>query len=1368
MSHRPVKFAILLLLVTGSLPPLLNAGTVTDGVTTRTYAEDFESFLGGQQAGDTWYTVSTAGSGTFAVNAATPVAGAKDYEITPTNQFPSASAAGVLFNVTPAEVTLCNTNQVLTFKWRITAPISLGETYTFRARAGGTASTSTGTGAVLDAIGFQLVGANGAETITPFIVGSDGSATSSATTNAYVAGAIADVTISQVNCSGAQFCASIQVTNVTAPVNANLCDNSLPTSTDISNVGLAYSSTIAPGSPMEVDNLQWAGVVYPAPTATSVSPATGPLAGGNGVTITGTGFRAGATVSFGSTAATNVAVASSTTITATVPAHSAGAVSVVVTNTDGRTGTCSSCYTYQAAAAPAPFMTALNPNSGPAAGGTVVNITGGNFVAGATVKFDTTFGQATVISGSLVQAITPQHATGGVGVTITNPDGQVASCSACYTYTATPGPGGDGDDGQPDPPAFTGSTNVSLTSNSGRQPSMDYADGVLGIAHVAGAGSAIFVSVSTDKGATWNEYATGALYTADDRFFFAIQDADSWAVLHCNGGVILTVYATNDGGTAWTPTTIESGDDMADGCAIRGIAAGYVVMALGSPGGLKRYNAYTSTNGTGWTQTANQVSHFGAGSANDYPGLDIAEPQSLTTWTWASTVSGTSDLTDICTTTDAGATLGTCQTAQDIGTPVGSHRNVRISEDAKYITFETPTSPIKKYVGYHTSASTWHFFNYVTESPSLSGLNNYPVDVTNCGVDAGFDYGLITSFPGGTSFNGDPQVVYGKLIPSTSSQINLPELLTAVNGSFARNFINLPAITNDGQGALYFAYQDNATQRLMLQKRINCSATGIAGGGDPAASVEVPGLVAFKVDPTGQQVLIARYDDPANTPNDGGNEVATYEPGTLALKATTETACGTLAGIDALPTHVAFTGCDVQNPTDVDQIYIRNPFLDSPSLNGCSWCRGSIDEGDNNINLPNNIDRLATVSQYPYTFTGLTRVNNAGNYVVVAFPFTELATGMFGIYAVKFFNNGLDSDSTERFQYAAAGTTISALCSWRGASGTDYIAVAEPSVGLKVYTFSIDHDESLDDNDITITQFLSAPNDLIKAESLGCADNVLLVSTFDGKVGAYYVEGDDQGHVAGQLAWPVKSAVVTQPNGVALSSSSEYGGFWDNGFVKILNMSNGNISASIDVPAGANKGLAIDRANNNLWVGIDPGATAQRAIYRYDIVELTDGDGTLDTNPDPFSTNPQICDDNPGASECLTFCQSNPESDRCTDFCTANPTHEFCVDYCTANPDALRCINAPIVCSSPVCISEDSVPPGFTKETFNGFMGVLLALGVGIIIAAGFKGSIIAGGIGMLAGMLIAVFFGMIGIWVIVALVVISVAIIFVGVRVGR
>ena len=64
------------------------------------------------------------------------------------------------------------------------------------------------------------------------------------------------------------------------------------------------------------------------------------------MTITGTNFATGATVTFGTTAATNVTVVSATQITATTPAATAGAVTVTVTIPSGQTGSLSNGFTY--------------------------------------------------------------------------------------------------------------------------------------------------------------------------------------------------------------------------------------------------------------------------------------------------------------------------------------------------------------------------------------------------------------------------------------------------------------------------------------------------------------------------------------------------------------------------------------------------------------------------------------------------------------------------------------------------------------------------------------------------------------------------------------------------------------------------------------------------------------------------------------------------------------------------------------------------------------------------------------------------------------------------------------------------------------
>ena len=84
------------------------------------------------------------------------------------------------------------------------------------------------------------------------------------------------------------------------------------------------------------------------PTVAAIAPSSGTTAGGTAVTITGTGFVSGATVSIGGVAVTSVVVGSATSITAVTGARVAGTVDVVVTNPDTTSGTKASAYTYVA------------------------------------------------------------------------------------------------------------------------------------------------------------------------------------------------------------------------------------------------------------------------------------------------------------------------------------------------------------------------------------------------------------------------------------------------------------------------------------------------------------------------------------------------------------------------------------------------------------------------------------------------------------------------------------------------------------------------------------------------------------------------------------------------------------------------------------------------------------------------------------------------------------------------------------------------------------------------------------------------------------------------------------------------------------
>ena len=154
------------------------------------------------------------------------------------------------------------------------------------------------------------------------------------------------------------------------------------------------------------------------PTVTKLSAKSGPTAGENSVTITGTEFTGVTNVSFGANSATKFTVNSPTSITATVPAGAVGLVDVTVANVGGTSATSTKDhYTYT------PTVESVAPNTGSTAGHTSVTVTGTGFVLGSTgttFKFGT--GKATSVSCSSSTTCTmlsPAGAAGTVNVVAT-------------------------------------------------------------------------------------------------------------------------------------------------------------------------------------------------------------------------------------------------------------------------------------------------------------------------------------------------------------------------------------------------------------------------------------------------------------------------------------------------------------------------------------------------------------------------------------------------------------------------------------------------------------------------------------------------------------------------------------------------------------------------------------------------------------------------------------------------------------------------------------------------------------------------------------------------------------------------------------
>ena len=159
----------------------------------------------------------------------------------------------------------------------------------------------------------------------------------------------------------------------------------------------------------------------PAMTVAGVTPASGTTAGGTAVTISGTNFVSGATVTFGGTAATNVAFVSATSLTATTPAHAAGAVHVVVTNPDSQSATLTGGFTYTALA---PTVTGVSPASG--AIGSPVTLTGTHFTGTTAVTFTGVPAAFTEVSATQITTTVPVGTITGL-VRVTTPGGTATS-----------------------------------------------------------------------------------------------------------------------------------------------------------------------------------------------------------------------------------------------------------------------------------------------------------------------------------------------------------------------------------------------------------------------------------------------------------------------------------------------------------------------------------------------------------------------------------------------------------------------------------------------------------------------------------------------------------------------------------------------------------------------------------------------------------------------------------------------------------------------------------------------------------------------------------------------------------------------------
>jgi serine/threonine protein kinase len=208
---------------------------------------------------------------------------------------------------------------------------------------------------------------------------------------------------------------------VSAPPGKGTVDVSVTTPGGTSTAGMFTYTSASPTPPAR-------------PVLTGISPASGAAGGGTSVTITGSGLASAGKVSFGGAAGTITADSGSRITVKSPPGK--GTVTVTVT-TPGGTATAGK-FTYKASSPPPParpVVTGISPNSGPAAGGTSVTITGKNLSSATGVSFGGAGGKITADSSTRITATSPSG-SGTVNITVTTKGGTSATSNADkFTYS---------------------------------------------------------------------------------------------------------------------------------------------------------------------------------------------------------------------------------------------------------------------------------------------------------------------------------------------------------------------------------------------------------------------------------------------------------------------------------------------------------------------------------------------------------------------------------------------------------------------------------------------------------------------------------------------------------------------------------------------------------------------------------------------------------------------------------------------------------------------------------------------------------------------------------------------------------------------
>ncbi|MFZ0251530.1 MAG: IPT/TIG domain-containing protein [Acidimicrobiales bacterium] len=619
------------------------------------------------------------------------------------------------------------------------------------------------------------------------------------------------------------------------------------------SAGVVDVTVSTPGGTTAISSADHFTYFFTPPLVSSISPNQGSPAGGQSVTITGTGFTGATGVSFGSTAASSFTVNSNTQITAVAPPGAGGSkVDVTVTGPSGTSTTSSADqFTY------GPQVTSVSPGTGAVIGGTAVTINGGGLFDATSVQFGSSPASFTILSSTQLSVIAPAG-TGTVNVTVTTPEGTspiTATDTFTYTYptpsvsavSPSSGPVGGNQSVTISGHGLTGATAVSFGGSAGTGVVVN-SDTSLTVTTPAHAAGTVDVTVTTPGGVS------------------STSSAD-----HYTFGPAVTSVAPGNGTTAGGTSVTITGTDFSGATAVAfgsSAAASFTVnsatsITAVSPAGTGTVNiTVTGPDGTSPVVVADQFTY-----QNPVPTVSSVSPAN------GAAIGGSSVIIT--------GTGFTGATAVKFG---GTNAASYAVNSSTQITAVSPTGTSGATVditvtgpgGTSTTSNADHF----TYGPTVSHISP-PSGSTVGGTSV-----TIT----GTGFTGATGVSFGST-PAASFTVNSATSITAVTPASSSNgIVNITVTTPGGTTPITSADQFTYVYPTPSITAVSPNAGGPGGG----TSVTITGtgftgatLVSFGSTPAASYTVNSNNSitavSPAGTATSAVNITVTGPGGTSAV-----------------------------------------------------------------------------------------------------------------------------------------------------------------------------------------------------------------------------------------------------------------------------------------------------------------------------------------------------------------------------------------------------------------------------------------------------------------------------------------------------